>query len=108
MYISIHGESLGENGVYLHGMPYSLAPKEQTHVPMILWMSDGLRRRKGCLDLLKKGGERKQSFSHDNPFDSSAWPNGRANQRVPSEPRHLRTVSLKPSNADFKGAQHCM
>lgn len=38
-YMSDHGESLGENGIYLHGMPYSIAPKEQTHVPMVLWMS---------------------------------------------------------------------
>lgn len=35
-YESDHGESLGENGVYLHSIPYSIAPKEQTHVPRIL------------------------------------------------------------------------
>jgi lipid A ethanolaminephosphotransferase len=38
-YISDHGESLGENGIYLHGLPYALAPKEQTHVPMQFWAS---------------------------------------------------------------------
>ncbi len=38
MYISDHGESLGENGLYLHGTPYSLAPEEQTKVPWYLWM----------------------------------------------------------------------
>ncbi len=32
LYISDHGESLGENGLYLHGAPYMMAPKEQTHV----------------------------------------------------------------------------
>lgn len=36
-YIGDHGESLGENGVYLHGMPYLFAPEEQTHVPLIAW-----------------------------------------------------------------------
>lgn len=36
-YASDHGESLGENGVYLHGMPYWMAPDSQTAVPMILW-----------------------------------------------------------------------
>lgn len=36
-YLSDHGESLGENGLYLHGMPYALAPKEQIHIPAILW-----------------------------------------------------------------------
>ncbi len=37
LYISDHGESLGEKGLYLHGFPYQLAPNEQTHVPMIYW-----------------------------------------------------------------------
>ncbi len=37
LYVSDHGESLGENNMYLHGMPYSLAPKQQTQVPMIFW-----------------------------------------------------------------------
>lgn len=38
-YVSDHGESTGEHGLYLHGAPYILAPSEQTHVPMILWFS---------------------------------------------------------------------
>jgi lipid A ethanolaminephosphotransferase len=37
LYVSDHGESLGENNLYLHGLPYALAPREQTHVPMIVW-----------------------------------------------------------------------
>lgn len=37
IYVSDHGESLGENGLYLHGLPYAIAPREQTHVPMLLW-----------------------------------------------------------------------
>lgn len=37
LYVSDHGESLGENGIYLHAAPYASAPKEQTHVPAILW-----------------------------------------------------------------------
>ncbi|MEW8050742.1 MAG: phosphoethanolamine--lipid A transferase [Candidatus Thiodiazotropha sp.] len=37
LYISDHGESLGESGIYLHGLPFSFAPIEQTHVPMIIW-----------------------------------------------------------------------
>jgi lipid A ethanolaminephosphotransferase len=40
LYLSDHGESLGENGIYLHGLPYALAPAEQTHVPMMFWGSD--------------------------------------------------------------------
>ena len=38
LYVSDHGESLGEHGVYLHAAPYMMAPKEQTHVPAVLWL----------------------------------------------------------------------
>ena len=37
LYVSDHGESLGERGLYLHGMPYLIAPEEQVHVPIIVW-----------------------------------------------------------------------
>jgi lipid A ethanolaminephosphotransferase len=39
LYVSDHGESLGEAGLYLHGLPYSIAPDTQKHVPMIAWLS---------------------------------------------------------------------
>jgi len=39
-YASDHGESLGENGVYLHGLPYWMAPEAQTRVPMIMWFGE--------------------------------------------------------------------
>ena len=37
-YVSDHGESLGESGIYLHGMPYGFAPRAQTHVPVLAWV----------------------------------------------------------------------
>ena len=37
VYISDHGESLGENNIYLHGMPYAIAPDAQKQVPVIIW-----------------------------------------------------------------------
>jgi len=37
LYVSDHGESLGERGIYLHGMPFAIAPEAQTHVPALLW-----------------------------------------------------------------------
>ena len=43
VYLSDHGESLGENGVYLHGMPKLIAPDAQTHIPMIIWLGDKIR-----------------------------------------------------------------
>ena len=39
MYVSDHGESLGENGVYMHGIPLAFAPKEQYEIPFIVWSS---------------------------------------------------------------------
>ncbi|HDZ5107238.1 TPA: phosphoethanolamine transferase [Campylobacter jejuni] len=39
-YLSDHGESLGENNIYLHGMPYAIAPSYQTHIPAIFWSND--------------------------------------------------------------------
>lgn len=70
MYISDHGESLGENNIYLHGMPYAIAPKEQKTVPLLLWLSDQYKKEqtidKTCLDTEAKGKE----FSQDNLFHS--------------------------------------
>lgn len=51
-YLSDHGESLGENGFYLHGMPYYLAPKEQIQIPAILWMNyEYVNKNKLAFDL---------------------------------------------------------
>lgn len=41
VYLSDHGESLGERGMYLHGAPYMFAPSQQTHIPLLMWMSPG-------------------------------------------------------------------
>ena len=41
LYVSDHGESLGEKGLFLHGMPNAIAPREQTQVPMVLWWTKG-------------------------------------------------------------------
>lgn len=46
IYMSDHGESLGEYGFYLHGAPYSLAPEVQKDVPFLVWMSDKFKRRR--------------------------------------------------------------
>lgn len=65
--MSDHGESLGEKGLFLHGMPYSMAPREQTHVPMVLWLSDAWQRQRGLTTAcLQK--HRGQSLSHDHLF----------------------------------------
>ena len=47
IYLSDHGESLGEKGLYLHGVPYAIAPEEQTRVPMVMWFSPGFAADRG-------------------------------------------------------------
>jgi len=42
LYVSDHGESLGENNLYLHGLPYAIAPEVQKRVPMVMWFSPAL------------------------------------------------------------------
>ncbi|XVJ70298.1 MAG: phosphoethanolamine--lipid A transferase [Rhizobacter sp.] len=44
IYVSDHGESLGENNLYLHGIPYAIAPEVQTKVPMVMWSSGGMAK----------------------------------------------------------------
>ncbi|WP_310598804.1 phosphoethanolamine--lipid A transferase [Desulfobulbus sp.] len=63
IYMSDHGESLGEYGLYLHGLPYAMAPDNQKHVASIFWLGDrfGIDRQA----LQAKAAER---LSHDNLF----------------------------------------
>ncbi|MEB0039811.1 MULTISPECIES: phosphoethanolamine--lipid A transferase [unclassified Pseudomonas] len=70
IYVSDHGESLGENGVYLHAAPYAIAPVAQTHIPMVMWfgnstLSDAAVDRK-CLAAKRDNTD----LSHDNMFHS--------------------------------------
>jgi lipid A ethanolaminephosphotransferase len=69
LYIADHGESLGENNVYLHGMPYMIAPDVQKHVPWVTWLSPAFSARSGistaCL-----AAQADKSVSHDNYFHS--------------------------------------
>ncbi|GAB4267938.1 MAG: phosphoethanolamine--lipid A transferase EptA [Pararhodobacter sp.] len=47
LYVADHGQSLGENGVYLHGLPNAIAPDEQRRVPLMLWIDDDMARARG-------------------------------------------------------------
>lgn len=69
VYASDHGESLGENGLYLHGMPWAIAPREQTEVPMMLWLSDGFARS-AALDQDCLSTRARAPASHDHLFHS--------------------------------------
>ena len=69
LYVADHGESLGEKNIYLHGLPYAVAPVEQKTVPMITWLSPSFeqlsRVNTRCLQ-----ANRDRSLSHDNLFHS--------------------------------------
>lgn len=69
-YISDHGESLGEKGLYLHGTPYPIAPKEQTHVPWLLWIPDQYAEQKGFSKKCLVAKAQNSILSHDNLFHS--------------------------------------
>ena len=65
IYMSDHGESLGENGLYLHGLPYFMAPENQTHVASLMWFGDEITKE---IDLKKLKSYSDKEFSHDNLF----------------------------------------
>jgi lipid A ethanolaminephosphotransferase len=71
LYVSDHGESLGEKGLFLHGVPYAIGPQEQTHVPMIMWWSKGFARGAGMSDSCMRATLEKRAHekaAHDNLF----------------------------------------
>jgi lipid A ethanolaminephosphotransferase len=70
LYVSDHGESLGEQGLYLHGVPYAIAPDVQTRVPFVLWLSPALRRDSGISGECLRAQAKSQAVSHDNLFHS--------------------------------------
>jgi lipid A ethanolaminephosphotransferase len=63
LYVSDHGESLGENNLYLHGLPYAFAPREQTHVPWVMWFSAATAAalKPACMP-----AQRDAALTHDN------------------------------------------
>lgn len=69
VYFADHGESLGEKNMFLHGAPFIISPVEQRHVPLIVWLSEGFRKRVK-LDSACLTARRDQVLSHDNIFHS--------------------------------------
>ena len=67
IYLSDHGESLGESNLFLHGLPWAIAPEVQKRVPMVMWFSDGLARQERLdLDCLRRRAA--QPAAHDHLF----------------------------------------
>jgi lipid A ethanolaminephosphotransferase len=70
LYVSDHGESLGENNLYLHGLPWSFAPREQKHVPMIVWLAPRAQAELG-VTIACLAARRDAALSHDNLFHTT-------------------------------------
>lgn len=64
LYVSDHGESLGESGIYLHGLPYFMAPDNQTHVASVFWFGENYDE----IDVESVKQKANLDFSHDNLF----------------------------------------
>lgn len=85
LYLSDHGESLGEYGLFLHGMPYGMAPDVQKHVPMVAWLDDALlRRERLSAACLRAGADAR--LTHDNLYHTML---GLLDVRSPSYRRPL-------------------
>ncbi len=93
IYMSDHGESLGENGLYLHGLPYLIAPREQKHIAALMWFGEKFH---GDINAVKAQSD--YEFSHDNLFhtalglfevETTVYDNKKdiLNQRYPSNKR---------------------
>jgi len=67
IYVSDHGESLGERNLYLHGLPWFIAPKEQKQVPMVMWLSSGIARA-SAVDTACLRRRATEPASHDHLF----------------------------------------
>ncbi len=67
LYVSDHGESLGENNLFLHGLPYAIAPIQQTQVPMVMWLSPSFADSRH-IDLACLRTRATQRATHDNLF----------------------------------------
>ena len=85
LYLSDHGESLGEYGLFLHGMPYAVAPDVQKHVPMVGWFDAGLLQRDRLSAKCLRAGADAQ-LTHDNLYHTML---GLLDVRSPSYQRPL-------------------
>lgn len=68
IFMSDHGESLGEKGLYLHGAPYLIAPKEQTQVPGLVWLSDSWTGELGINAAVLRQNVKTLTLKHDHLY----------------------------------------
>ena len=68
IYVSDHGESLGENGLFLHGAPYQISPDVQKVVPMVMWLSSGFKIDYGVSEEALQKNVTSQTVTHDHLY----------------------------------------
>ena len=88
VYISDHGESLGENNIYLHGLPYNIAPDAQKEIPVIIWSP-----KNNGIDANSLSTMLDQPVSHDFITPSLLSFFGITTQDVASEPTFFKPAS---------------
>src|SRR3546814_4599365 len=90
VYVSDHGESLGEDSLYLHGVPRAIAPSQQTQVPMVMWFSPGFARQQGLdLDRSEEHTSELQSLMR---ISSAVFCLNKKNNQDYIKPRHALTI----------------
>ncbi|WP_428835350.1 sulfatase-like hydrolase/transferase [Pseudomonas peli] len=91
IYLSDHGESLGEYNLFLHGTPYAIAPEQQKHVPLLAWFSDSYKEDFGLdTDCLAKLSD--APLSQGQPVPLHARPVAGAYRGLPAVAGHVRQL----------------
>lgn len=99
LYVSDHGESLGESGLYLHGAPFIMAPDEQIQVPLYAWFSESYRAWAGLsTDCLRRASGK--AYSHDNLFHTTLSVLGIATQAYRSSLDMLAECRSGPQRSE--------
>ena len=93
VYISDHGESLGENNIYLHGLPYSIAPDAQKQVPVIVWSPTGNGIDGNSMDKNSLASMIDQPVSHDFITPTLLGFFGITTNEVAAAPTFFKTVN---------------
>ena len=99
VYVSDHGESLGELGIFLHGLPYAFAPEAQKHVPLIAWIAPALASRRG-LDVACVGSSLGDAAQPRQPVPHRARPARRDDADLPRRSRRASPPAARRSRAD--------
>ncbi|MBD9553041.1 phosphoethanolamine transferase EptA [Pantoea sp. PNT01] len=96
VYLSDHGESLGEKGVYLHGLPYAIAPEVQTRVPLLIWLSPDYQQRYAVDYTCLSHQGSTQKYSQDNLFSTMLGITGVQTREYVATDDILATCRNKP------------